>query len=67
MLQQKITRQILTKPDVSDKVAAATEADAQSPTFGNYREELNDRHKRLKPIGVRKSLTTSDKKSIFCW
>ena len=29
------------KPDVSDKVAAATEADAQSPTFGNYKEELN--------------------------
>lgn len=29
------------KPDVSDKVAAATEADAQSPTFGNYIEELN--------------------------
>ncbi len=29
------------KPDVSDKVAAATEADAKSPTFGNYKEELN--------------------------
>ena len=29
------------KPDVSDKVAAATEADAQSPTFGKYKEELN--------------------------
>jgi len=29
------------KPDVSDKVAAATEADAKSPTFGNYKGELN--------------------------